>query len=350
MKPSSCVTLSHADSSAFGGPRADRWFLRYFLSVHGSILALVWLLQPASTQGALGIARPTECGTTEGYRAANAWERAKEPNLRRYCDLLASGTAKLVGTGASLLLKDVPRIADEADKLLPGRPSPIVLKGRAELRLGRPVDALASLEEAKRRDARALDDPVALLAWARANARTGHLVEAAKAYRAALPRTSGLTAQERSSASFEAGLTVMAQGPAGIDDAIAMFRQARRDAQDAMQVVSVIALALALDRAGLREEAKSVLAERVRADVKPLLDEPHVVEALADAGVKHEREALAAMALEMEPGTVAKHAWRQYLEGAGGKGPWADHAREHAGIVAPPGKKPAVVPGAGARR
>lgn len=308
--------------------------------MNAAVLAIVWLLQPASAQGAFGTARPAECGLSEGFRAANAWERAKEPNLRRYCDLLASGTAKLVGPGSSILVKDVPKIADEADKLLSGRAAPSVLKGRAYLRLGRADDALASLNEAKRRDDRALDDPVALLAWARANARTGHLAEAAQAYRAALPRTSALSAQERSAASFEAGIIVMAQGPAGIDDAVAMFRQARRDAQDAMQVASIAALALALDRAGQREEAKAILAERVRADVKPFLADPRVVEALADAGVPHESDALLAIAVEGFDANLAKDAWRRYLEGMGGKGPWSDHARRH--TDAAPGKRPAA--------
>lgn len=295
--------------------------------MHGAVLVLVWLLQPTAAQGALGAARPAECGVVEGARATNAWERAKEPNLRRYCDLLASGTAKLVGAG--VLVKEVPRIADEADALLPGRASPHVLKGRALLRLDRPEDALASLSEAKRRDDRALDDPVALLAWARANARTGHLAEAAQAYRAALPRAAALPAQERSSASFEAGMTVMAQGAAGIDDAVAMFRQARRDAQDAMQIAAVTALGLALDRAGLREEARGVLASLARADVAPLLADPRVAAAMADAGVVGERDALVAIALERGGGAPAKDAWRAYLEGGGGKGPWAEHAREH---------------------
>jgi tetratricopeptide (TPR) repeat protein len=321
--------------------------------VYGSVLALVWLLQPASAQGAFGTARPAECRVTDGFRAANVWERAKEPNLRPYCDLLASGTAKLVGSGSSILVKEVPQIADDADKLLPNRAAPSVLKGRALLRLGKPDEALAALGEAKRRDDRALDDPVALLAWARANARTGHLAEAARAYRAALPRTSALTAQERSAASFEAGMTVMAQGAPGIDDAVAMFRQARRDAQDAMQVASVTALALALDRAGQRDEAKAILAERVRADVKPLLADARVVEALDDAGVKHEGSALLATALEGIDPAGAKEAWRAYLDGAGGKGSWADHARERAGSAAP--KKAAspahttVKPAAGGR-
>src|SRR5205085_4188859 len=120
--------------------------------------------------------------------------------------------------------------------------------------------------------------PVALLAWARANARTGHLDEAAQAYRAALPRTSALGASERAGACFEAGMIVMAQGQKGVDDAVAMFRQARRDAQDAMQVASVVALALALDRSAQKDEAKAVLAERVRTDAKAILGDARVLE------------------------------------------------------------------------
>ncbi len=306
-------------------------------------LALVLLLQPQAAQSAFGTARPAECGISEGFKAANLWERAKEPQLRRYCDLLASGTAKLVNAG--MLVKDVPQIADEADKLLPGRAAPLVLKGRAFLRLGQPKEALAALTAASKRDDRALDDPVALLAWARANARSGKLDEAASAYRAALPRTSALSAQERSSASFEAGMIVMAQGQKGIDDAVAMFRQARRDAQDAMQVASVVGLALALDRAGLREEAKAVLAERVREGAKNVLAEPKVIEALADAGVPHESDALVAIALEPTDAAGAREAWRKYVDGAGGKGPWADHARGRAGHApAKPAAKPAPAP------
>jgi tetratricopeptide (TPR) repeat protein len=283
--------------------------------------------QPGSPQGALGASRPVECGVQEGFRATNRWERAKEPNLQGYCALLASGTAKLVNAGA--LAKDVPQIADEADKLLPGRAAPSVLKGRALLRLGKADEARKALEEAKKRDDRALDDPVALLAWARANARTGHLDEAAKAYRGALPRTSALAASERSAASFEAGMIVMAEGARALDDAVAMLRQARREAQDAMQLASVVGLALALDRAGQAEEARAVLAERVHADARPLLGDPRVVEALGDAGVGHERDALLAIALEPSDAPAARQAWRRYLEGAGGKGPWAEHARAH---------------------
>jgi tetratricopeptide (TPR) repeat protein len=290
-------------------------------------LALVLFAQAAqSTQGAFGAARPVECGVTEGSRNANVWERAKEPELRRYCDLLARGTAHLVSSPA--LVKEVVGIADDADKILPGRAAPLVLKGRALLRLAKPADALAALDGARKRDDRALDDPVALLAWARANARTGHVDEAAQAFRAALPRTSALTAPERGAASFEAGMIVLGQGPKSADDAVAMLRQARRDAQDAMQLASVIALALALDRTGQRDEAKAVVAERVRGDVRPVLGDAKVTEALADAGVAYESDALVATALENFDPAAARDAWHKYLDGAGGKGPWADHARQ----------------------
>lgn len=303
-------------------------------------MTFVVLGQAGAPQGAFGASRPAECGVQEGFKAANKWERAKEPNLQSYCTLLASGTAKLVNSGA--LAKDVPGIADEADKLLPGRAAPSVLKGRALLRLGKPTDALRALEEARKRDDRALDDPVALLAWARANARTGHFEEAAQAYRAALPRTSALSTPERSAASFEAGMIVMAQGPKAIDDAVAMLRQARREAQDAMQVASVVALALALDRSGQKEEAKAVLAERVRSDAKPVLSDPRVVEALADAGVAHESDALVAIALESTDATAAREAWKKYVDGPGSKGPWAEHARGREGGGGKAGAKPAA--------
>lgn len=294
--------------------------------VHGVAFAQI------AAPSAYGSARPAECAGLDGFRTANVWERAKEPQLRRYCDLLASGTAKLVGDGP--LAKDVLAIADDADRLLSGRAAPSVLRGRALLRLGKPQAALDAFKEAVKRDDRALDDPVALLAWARANARTRHFDEAAQAYRAALPRTSALAAQDRAAASFEAGMIVMAQGPNGVDAAVAMLKQARRDSQDALQVASVVGLALALDRAGLRDEAKAVLAERVRDGAKALLKDSRVLEALGDAGVPEESDALLGMALEGLDAVGAREAWKRYLDGAGGKGPWASHAASHEGVVA----------------
>lgn len=297
-------------------------------------VALVLLLQ-TGTPSATTAGRPPECGSAGG---GNLWQRAKLPELRRYCDLLAGATAKFVSPGPdanpkgeAAKMNEAVALADQADKLLPGRAAPSVLKGRALLRLGKAQEALAAFKEARHRDERSLDDPVALLAWARANARAGQLAEAARAYRAALPRTSALSAQERAAASFEAGMSVMAQGPNAVDEAIPMLRQARRDAQDAMQIASVVALALALDRAGLRDEAKAVLAERVRSDARSLLSDARVLESLANAGMPGEAEALVATALEVTDAAAAREAWRRYADGAGAKGAWGEHARSKRG-------------------
>lgn len=262
---------------------------------------------------------------SDGVKTSNRWERAKEPQLKAYCDLLARGTAHLVNSPT--LVDEVIRIANDADKLLPGRAAPSVLKGRALLKLGKPEQALEALKEAKTRDERAIDDPTALLAWARANARTAHMLEAAQAFRAVLPRTSTLPVSERSLAAFEAGMTVMAQGPNDVDDAVAMLRQARRGAEDSMQFATVVALALALDRSGQREEARAMLADRVRGNPKAALADARVVEALTDSGVRGEIAALVATALESEEPATARESWRKYLEGDGAKGPWAEHAR-----------------------
>ena len=85
--------------------------------------------------GAWASGRPAECTSLDGGRGANVWERAKAPELRRYCDLLAAGAAKLawsaarVPTGAPAPLTRVPpdttsrevlEIAEDAERAMPG--------------------------------------------------------------------------------------------------------------------------------------------------------------------------------------------------------------------------------------
>jgi hypothetical protein len=76
-----------------------------------------------------------------------------------------------------------------------------------------------------------------------------------------------------------------------------------------------------------------VLADRVRSDAKAILADPRIAEALADAGVAQEADALVATALEVTDAAGARDAWRRYVDGPGGKGPWADHARVHEGAA-----------------
>jgi tetratricopeptide (TPR) repeat protein len=278
-------------------------------------------------------ARPAECASLEGSAVGNVWERAKAPELRHYCDLLASGAAKLAGgaAGASQVLS----VADEADRAIPGRAAPSVLRGRALARLGRYVEAMAALKEARARDERALDDPAALLTWARVLARSGRAAEAADAYRALLPRAGTLTPADRGAAAIEAGMLASARGPAGIEEAIAVLRQARQEAQDATQTVAVLALALALDRAGEREESRALLAARVHADPRGSLNDGRVRDMLAVAGTPAEADALEAIALEAIDPPGAREAWRRYVESSAGRGPWIEHARAHETGAAP---------------
>ena len=63
--------------------------------------------------------RPPECVEA----GSNVWERAKSPVIRSYCDTLASGTAKLGGTLPAV--RDAIVLADDAERLLPGRAAPL---------------------------------------------------------------------------------------------------------------------------------------------------------------------------------------------------------------------------------
>jgi tetratricopeptide (TPR) repeat protein len=278
--------------------------------------------------------RPPECTSLDGPKAANVWERAKAPQLRIYCDLLASGASKLAGAGAGA--KDALQIADQAERAMPGRAGPPVLRGRALARLGRWNEALAALADAKSKDERALDEPAALLAWARALSRNGRANEALEAYRALLPRASSLAASERTSACIEAGLLSMGRGASGLEDAIPVLRQGTRESQDVLHPIAVAALALALDRSGQRDEAKAILAERSLGDVRGALADARVKEALAAAGAGAEAHALQAVALEASDPPAARDAWKAYVEG---KGMWIDHAKQHEAALTGKGRK-----------
>jgi tetratricopeptide (TPR) repeat protein len=281
--------------------------------------------------GAIGAgtgAPPLECASLLGPGASNVWERAKAPDLARHCDLLASAAAKLASPGH--IPTDVVELALEADRALPGGAAAPALLGRALARLGKYADARDALEQAKTRDPRALEDPVTLLVWARVQAFTGHSREALSDYRALLPRAAALPLADRGVTYVGAGMLAMSLGPSGIQEAIGILREARNNSQDSVQRVAALALALALDRAGQRPEARIVLSERVHEDAPALLAEPTAIEALGSvADVEH--TALMAIALEEVDPVSARSAWGAYLEGPGGAGPWAEHARRRAG-------------------
>ena len=265
------------------------------------------------------------------------WERAKSPDLRRYCDLVASAASKLAGTAA--MAQAAFAAAREADGVLPGRAAPLVLEGRALAALGKVDDALAALQGGRSRDPAALDDPLALHAWGRVLARTGHPADALGAYRALLPRTAALSSSDRAASAIEAGLVAMTVGPDAIDDAVAALREALGEAQDDAATVAVAALALALDRRGDVSEARALLSDRVRGDPRSAFEGARAKDLLVVA--PNEEPALVAFALESTDAVGAREAWTQYLVGAGagagaGAGPraWEAHARAHLAALA----------------
>ena len=195
------------------------------------ITAAILVLAQASS--AWATARPAECASLDGGRGANVWERAKAPELRRYCDLLAGGAAKLASTVSGVpgagrsglptseaIAREVLAIADDADRAMPGRAGPNALRGRALARLGLWDQALKALRDAKAKDERALDDPQSLLAWGRVLARTGNPKDAQEAYRALLPRASVLASSERGAAGVEGETGAGLLGAAASGDAL----------------------------------------------------------------------------------------------------------------------------------
>ncbi len=280
-----------------------------------------------SAAGGWSSGRPPECALETGAATANVWERAKSPELRRYCDLVASAASKLAGN--AVMASAALAAAREANEVLPGHAAPRVLEGRALATLGKLDEALAAMRDARVRDNSGLDDPLALLSWARVLARTGHVGEAAEAYRALLPRTAVLSTGERAAAAVEGGLVAMAAGATALDDAVAALREALRDAQDAALTVAVLALALALDRRGDTGEARALLVDRAPGDPRVALATPRARELLAVAPT--EAHALVGLGLEASDVAGAKEAWEQYVAGvaAAPVRPWEAHARNH---------------------
>ncbi|WP_437855598.1 hypothetical protein [Sorangium sp. So ce363] len=319
--------------------------------------------------------RPPECSARSGRaiaRGPTVWERARAPELPRYCDLLARGQAQLGGDAEAA--RESARLADQ---LLPGHAAPQVLLARAALALGSPEDAARAFERARSVDPRSVEDPQTMHDLARSLARTGKRGEAIAIYRALVPRIDLLgTADQRALVLLEAAHLSMATAgaasvadasarpPAGahgeaaargdLDEAIAYLREARLRAQTQLARDVTLSLALALDRAGDKAQADAALEgdataleaarprgegprgraedrsagaaarERTADDLASAAARLRTVEYLA---VPEDRLALEALALERAMTAAAIARWEAYLSGAGGQGPWAPAAR-----------------------
>jgi tetratricopeptide (TPR) repeat protein len=290
-------------------------------------LALVVLLQATPAVQV----RPDECAAQD---ADNPWERAKRPQLRKYCDRLAAAATRLRGPTSQAA--EALSLADEAHALWTEGKGAALLRGRALARMGRDREAKQVLMQAL--DDNGMGEPNAALSLARVSARTGDLEASREWYRRVLLQGSVLSGQDRVASSLEAGLAFMSAGETGLPDAVQAFRQAHRAAAGT-QVVPTLLLALALDRSGDAAVARSLLQELGRVDDKAISTDART-EPFASVGLPTEALAARAMLQELRDPAAALRDWQRYAESA--KGPWTEHARARA--VA---KKPKTAPGRG---
>jgi tetratricopeptide (TPR) repeat protein len=244
------------------------------------------------------------------------WDTARDPNLARYCDLIARALGQL-----KILPARARETAEVAEQISPGHAGPPVIRGRALASLGSYEAALLEMERARQIDPRSLEDPETMRDWAACLARTGRTKEALDAYRALAPRVALIPgADAQAGALLEAADLSFSFGPPALDDAIAFLREARRVAATGLGARIVAELALALDRRAMTEEAASTAMDARRRI-------GHDADAVAGKQPGAEAAASVALVLEATDRARAMQGWETYLKAEGGKGPWTDHAR-----------------------
>jgi tetratricopeptide (TPR) repeat protein len=269
-------------------------------------------------------ARPKECGGAS-RTAGNRWERAKAPGLERYCDVLAKGYARLNASPQAAL-----ELSIEAGRLMPSEPARMVLAARAEVALGAFAEAFAEFERARTLMPAGLESPGALHAFAIAAQKTGHVREALDAYRALAPRAELYDDPREAVRVFvEGAVLAMTGGPERLTEAVGYLTEARRMPKlPELGAYLIGALALSLDRQGRRNEAAGIAAELAgpwqleseRGAASPVtLHRPVLPEG--------ELDAMIAILAERRDRDLALERWQSYLDGPGGKGPFAAHAR-----------------------
>ncbi|MFW5741511.1 MAG: hypothetical protein ACOC1F_14240, partial [Myxococcota bacterium] len=269
--------------------------------------------------------RPKECrGQADGarQRRLTIWDRAKQPHLHRYCDLLGRAQAKLDGSPAAA--REAARLADQ---VLPGMAAPRVIIGRAYVRLRDFDQALRYFHKARKLDARSIEDPPSLHDLALAQRHAGKLPEAMATYRVLVPRLGLMpAADDRVAVLAEAAALAMARGKAGLDEALALLQEARAQPLSKHDPIVLGLLALALDRAGAQQEAEAVLDELHRANLAgELVSRRTPSEMLAYPG---DWDAIVGLVLETTDPAGALAAWKRYAEATPAP-VFAEHAATH---------------------
>jgi tetratricopeptide (TPR) repeat protein len=273
---------------------------------------------PNLTAAAQASGRPRECAAQMHVGSSKwgpgVWDAAREPNLERYCDLLARGFGQL-----QLMPERALEAADLADRAAPGHAAPLVLRGRAYAAQKLWPKAVGEFEKAKSVDSRSLEDPLTLREWARALAATARTDEALAAYRTLGPRVAILSSPEERVRTFiEAAELAFSVGPAALDDAVAFLGEAKQLGVRELEWRVGSELALAFDRRGAKEEAAGLVSELARRFRK---------EAKVDATSENrEAGAGAALVLEAFDPRLAVEAWERYVTAARGRSAWVEHA------------------------
>ncbi len=265
--------------------------------------------------------RPEECRPSRQAAGPSVWDRARQPKLRAYCNLLARAQTRLAHDPAN-----ARAAAERANRLYPGRAAPHVGLARAAVKLGKVDEALAQFERALTLDPRSVDHPVAMHDLATVLWRSGQLDRAVEVYRTLVPRAGWLpTRLARARALLEAAHAAMAAAAARGEDAVpaevlAYLREATANPHHALRLDVELALVLALDRAGQTAQANAKLDElrqvarwSVGRRATYLMDE-------------HDGIALQALAIEPRDPRAAAQLWQRFLDSPAGQGPWAKAA------------------------
>jgi hypothetical protein len=305
----------------------------------GLLLAAL-ALPPEVPAAAAASPRPLMC-RAQSQGQSSLWARARPTEVERFCGALARGHARLDRAPAEAL-----ELARAAIAMFPSETLGPLLEGRALLRLGRAGEAWQRLAPLVLASAPGLDDASSLHDVARAALLAENLDDAQRLYRLLMPRSVMLGSDElRRAATIEAAALALARGPADLEEALGYLGEARASPAAGERDLVLGLLALTLDRAGRREQARTVAreasgpydlegrlsrAERARV-AAPELAASEAAESPVSRGrallPEGELHAVIAVLAEGRDAGLRRAHLVAFLASAGGKGPWAEHAR-----------------------
>lgn len=288
-------------------------------------VAVLLFAQAASDPGER---RPDECAGVASSNASNVWERAKHPSLRRFCELVASVSAKLAAP--TIEPTTVVPLIEQAEKLRPGSPAVGQLRARVLGRQGKFAEALRQIDRVRARAARSTLDAHVLLVEADSAANTGALERALAAYDTLLPRAASLRPDDRDRVYVSTALLTMLVRPNHTARAAALLREVAHASNGAAQTIAAIGVALVLDREGQRDEARATLEPTPAAERGQAFEELRAAGWFADPITGAEALALEAESKADSDAAAARGLWRRYAVRAAAK-PWVSHAEKRAG-------------------